>query len=145
MWASSKNCLSLWHHFLRRIVIIRTFSYTNLFHFWATVCKTVRSMRSVRCPVCLSASLSCLSVKLGYCGQTVGWVKMKLSMQVGLGPSPKSPKRKRSPQFSANVYCGQTDAWIKMPLATDVGLGPDDIVSLGDPAPLLKKGAEPPP
>jgi len=32
-----------------------------------------------------------------------------------------------------------------MPLGTDVGLGPDDIVSNGNPAPLLKKGAEPPP
>jgi len=30
-------------------------------------------------PVCLS----CLMV---YCGQTVGWIKMKLGMQVGLGP-----------------------------------------------------------
>jgi len=29
--------------------------------------------------------LSCLSVTLVYCGQTVGWIKMKLCMQVGLG------------------------------------------------------------
>jgi len=35
--------------------------------------------------------------------------------------------------------------WIKMPLGTEVGLGPDDIVLDGDPAPLPKKGAEPPP
>jgi len=28
----------------------------------------------------------CLSVTLVYCGQTVGWIKMKLGMQVGLGP-----------------------------------------------------------
>ena len=36
-------------------------------HFWATVCKTVRPMLSVRClyPVCLS-------VTLVHCGQTVG-------------------------------------------------------------------------
>ena len=27
-----------------------------------------------------------LSVTLVYCGQTVGWIKMKLGMQVGLGP-----------------------------------------------------------
>ena len=44
-------------------------------HFWATVCKTIRPMLSVRCPVCLV-----------YCGQTVGRIKMKLGMQVGLGP-----------------------------------------------------------
>jgi len=34
------------------------------------------------CPVCLSV---CLSVTLVHCGQTVGWIKMKLDMQVGLG------------------------------------------------------------
>ena len=32
-----------------------------------------------------------------------------------------------------------------MPLGTQVGLGPDNIVLYGDPAPLPKKGAEPPP
>jgi len=35
------------------------------------------------------APLSCvlgLSVTLVYCGQTVGWIKMKLLMEVGLGP-----------------------------------------------------------
>jgi len=31
-----------------------------------------------------------------------------------------------------------------MPLGTEVGLGQDDIVLDGDPAPLSKKGAEPP-
>jgi len=50
--------------------------------FWATICKTVRPVLSVRCPVCLSV----LSVTLVYCGQTVGRIKMKLGMQVGLGP-----------------------------------------------------------
>jgi len=39
-------------------------------------------MLSDRCPVCLS----CLSVTLVYCGQTVGWIKMKLGMEVELGP-----------------------------------------------------------
>ena len=50
--------------------------------YWATVCKTVRPMLSVRClyTVCLV-----LSVTLVYCGQTVGWIKMKLVVQVGLG------------------------------------------------------------
>jgi len=33
------------------------------------------------CPV-LS---DCLSVTLPFCGQTVGWIKMKLGMEVGLG------------------------------------------------------------
>jgi len=47
-------------------------------------------------PVCLS----CMSVTLAHCGQTVGWIKTKLVMQVGLGPGhivldgdpPPSPK-----------------------------------------------------
>jgi len=45
---------------------------------WATVCKTVCTM--------LSDCLSILSVTLVYCGQTVGWIKMKLGTEVGLGP-----------------------------------------------------------
>jgi len=35
---------------------------------------------------CLSVHLSVLSVTLVYCGQTVRRIKMKLGMQVGLGP-----------------------------------------------------------
>jgi len=34
------------------------------------------------CPV----SLTCLSVTLVYCGQTVGWIKIPLGTEVGLGP-----------------------------------------------------------
>jgi len=50
-------------------------------------------MVSDRCPVCLSVCLSfclsvlsALSVTLVYCGQTVGWIKMKLGVEVGLRP-----------------------------------------------------------
>ena len=50
--------------------------------FWATDYKTVRPMLSDRC---LSVCLSCLSVTLVYCGQTAGWIKMKLGTEVGLG------------------------------------------------------------
>ena len=59
----------------------------------------------------------------------------------------QSPPQKGggAPKFSANVYCGQTAGWIKMPLGTQVGLSPDNSVLDGDPAPLHKKGAEPPP
>jgi len=53
----------------------------NLQFFWATVCKTVRPMLSDRCSVS-----PVLSVTLVYCGQTAGWNKMKLGMEVGLGP-----------------------------------------------------------
>jgi len=56
-------------------------------------------------------------------------------------------KGDRAPQFSVHVYCGQTAARIKMPFAMEVGLGPGHIVQFvldGDPAPLPKKGAQPP-
>jgi len=64
-----------------------------------TVCKTL-------CPVLwdrLSVCPVCLSVTLVYCGQMVGWIKMKLGMEVGLGPGhivldgdPAAPKRGHS-------------------------------------------------
>jgi len=50
----------------------------------------VLSYRTVVLSVCLSV-LSvcpvCLSLMLVYCGQTVGWIKMKLGMLVGFGSS----------------------------------------------------------
>ena len=57
--------------------------------FWATVCKTVRPMLSVHCPVLscpVLSCLSCLSVTFVHCGQTAGQMKMKVGMQVGLVP-----------------------------------------------------------
>jgi len=60
------------------------------------------------------------------------------------GPSSPPQKGDRAPQFLAHFYCGQTAGWIKMPLGMEVGLGPGDFVLDGDPAPLPKKGAEPP-
>jgi len=46
-----------------------------------------------------------MSVTLVYCDQTVGWIKMKLGMQVGLGPGhivldgdpPPPPQRDTAP------------------------------------------------
>jgi len=92
-----------------------------------------------------------------YCDQTVGWIKMKLGMQVGLGHGhtvldgdPASPPQKGGgaeppPQFSAHVHCGQTAGWIKTVLGTEVGLGPGHIVLDGDPAPPPKNGRSPRP
>jgi len=87
-----------------------------------------------------------LSVTLVYCGQTVGWIKMKLGTEVGIGPSHSvldgepapSPQRGTTPQFSAHVCCGQTAGWIKMPLGKEVGLGPGHIALDGGPAPPPK-------
>jgi len=56
------------------------FTPSHVVHFWVTICKTVRPMLSDHCPVCLSV---CLTV---YCGQTAGWIKMKLGTEVGRGP-----------------------------------------------------------
>ena len=82
------------------------------------------------------------------CGQTAGWTKMPLRVEVGLGPGDvvldgvaAPPKRGTAPsQFSVHIYCGQTAGWIKMPLDTELGLGPGHIVLDGHPAPLPKKG-----
>ena len=69
--------------------------------FWATVYETVH--------LYAVGPLSCLSVTvtLVYCGQTVGWIKMPLGTEVGLGTSdvvldgdPASPpKRDTAPNF----------------------------------------------
>ena len=97
---------------------------SNLSHFWATICKTVHPMLSDHC---LSV-LSCLSV----CDVGVIWIKMKLGMEVGLGPghsvldgdpAPPPKKKGHSPQFSAHVHCGQMAGWIKMALGMQVGFG----------------------
>jgi len=107
-------------------------------------------MLSVRCLSVLSACLSVLSVMFIHCGQTVGWIKMKLGVQVGLGPDhivldgdpAPVPQRGTTPtQFSAHICCGQVAAWIKMPLGVELGLSPGDFVLDGDPAlPSPKRG-----
>jgi len=68
-----------------------------------TICKTV-------CPVlldhCLSVCPVCPYVTLVYCVQTVGWIKVKLGIQVGLGPGhivldgdTAPPKKGTHPRF----------------------------------------------
>ena len=45
-------------------------------------------MLSDHCPVCLSVMLSVITyVTLVYSGQTAGWIKMKLGVEIGLDPS----------------------------------------------------------
>ena len=78
---------------------------------------------------------SILFVTLVYCAQTVGWIKMPLDREVGLGPgdtmldgnsAPPAKKEKATtapPQFSTHVYYGQAPEWMKMPRGTEVGLG----------------------
>jgi len=84
---------------------------------WATVYKTVRPIGTLSVCVSVSVSDSLCPVTLVYCGQTVGWIKMPLGMEVGLFPcdivldGAQLPPRKgaqQSSHFSAHVYCGQT-------------------------------------
>ena len=87
---------------------------------------------------------ACLSVTLAYCGQTAGWIKMPLGLEVGLGPvdfvldwNPAPSPQKGGgapPQILADVYCGQTAGWIKMALGMEVGLRSGEFVLDGDPA-----------
>ena len=85
---------------------------------------------------------------LVYYGQTVGWIKMKLGMQVGLGSGhivlhgdPSLANGAHPPIFSPCLLWPWL--WIKMPLSMEVGLGPDDFVLGGDPAPHPQKGGRP--
>jgi len=80
-------------------------------------------MLSNRCPVSLSVCLCVcpvLSLTLVYCGQTVGWIKMKLGMQVGQivldGDPAPHPQKGHNLQFSAHLCCCQVVGWIMTPL-----------------------------
>ena len=84
-----------------------------------------QSVRYVGVGVCFLTyaiiPLSCLSVLdvTLYCGQTVGWIKMKLGVEVGLGPGhivlegdqfPHGKGHSSPLHFSARVYRSQTVA-----------------------------------
>ena len=97
---------------------------------------------------CLSVCPVCLSVTFVHRGQTVGRIKMKPGMQVGLGPGhivldgdPLALPQK-GPKFSADVNCGQTAGWMKRVLGMEVGLSPGDCVRWG-PSPYPKRGRSP--
>ena len=80
-----------------------------------------------------SRTVACLYVTLVYCGQTVGWIKMPLDMEVGLGPghsagdpAPPHGKGHNSPHFPAHVYCGETVAHLRYCWALSYLLYGDD-------------------
>ena len=83
----------------------------------------------------------------------VGWIKMKLDMEVGLGPGrivldrdPAPPKKEGAqPSIFGPCPLWPTTGWIKIPLSTDVGLDAGDFVLDGDPVPPLEKGHSPSP
>jgi len=76
------------------------------------------------------------------CGQTAGWIKMPLGMEIGLSlgacvrwDAALPPKQRAAQPLFRHVYCGQTAGWLMMPLGTEVGLGQGDFVLDGEPAP----------
>ena len=81
----------------------------------------------------------------------VGWIKVKLGTEVGLGTGHfvfdqhLAPTKGYSPKFSAHVCCAQMAGWINMPLGTEIGLGPGDIVLDWNPAPPTKGAHQPTP
>jgi len=94
------------------------------------------------CPV-----LSVLFVTFVHCGQTVGRIKTKLGMHVGLGPShivldrdPAPPPLKgHSPPFFGPYLLRPNGCMIKMSLGMELGLGQGDFVLDGNPAPPSPK------
>jgi len=74
---------------------------------WPFVKQFAVCYQIVVCPLCPFLSV-CLSVTV-YCGQMVGWIKMKLGLQVGLGPVhivrwwPSSPSPKGAVGTAPNV------------------------------------------
>ena len=85
-----------------------------------------------------------------YCGQTAGWMKLVLGMDVGLSPGDfvldgdlaPSPKRGQSPLCNfrpISIVAKRLDA-SRCYLKLDVGLSPGDFVLDGDPVPSPQKG-----
>jgi len=109
--------------------------------FWATVCKTVRPMLSVHCPVCLSVCNVRALWPNGWTDQDETWHAGRPRPWphcVRWGPS-SPPSKGHTPQISAHISCGQMAAWIKMSLGMGLGLGPGDSVLDADPAPPPQK------
>jgi len=109
-------------------------------------------MLSYRYPVL--SCLSCLSVTFVHCGQTVGRIKMKLGVRVGLGPghivldedpAPPFPKGGSPPIFGP--YLLQPNGWMDQDASWYVGRPkPRRLCVRWEPRSTLpKNGAEPPP
>ena len=111
-------------------------------YFWATV--TSNGSPYVTGP------LSCLSVTL-VCGQTVGWIKVPLGTEVGLGLGDTvldgnpiaTPKRGTAPNFRPMSIVAKRHVCIRIPHGTEVGVSLGDIVLDGDPSPPPLKGTNP--
>jgi len=111
-------------------------SFSDINPLWVTVCKTVRPMLSDRC-LSSPVSLPFLSVTFVHCGQTAGWIKMKLGTEVGLalatfrqmGTQLPSPKGAQPPIFGPCLLW--PNGWMRHCVRWH-------------PAPLHQKGAQQP-
>jgi len=73
-----------------------------------------------------------MSVTLVYCGQTVGWIKMKLGMRVVRSPGHIGDPQRALPPKCRPIYV--VAKWLDGLRCHLVGLGPGDFVLDGDPA-----------
>jgi len=89
-----------------------------------------------------------------YCGQTAGWIKMALAIEVGLSPGDfvldgdQLLLKKRKGSSPSEIF-GPFLLWpmakcIKVPLGMEIGLSPGDFVLDGEPAPSPKQGPSSP-
>ena len=97
--------------------------------------------------VVLSCLPVCLSLVLVYCGQMVGWIKMKLGTEVGVGPgrivldgdpAPLSKKGHSSPTFRPMSIVAKLLGESRCHLVWTKAIVLDE-----DPAPPPKKGTTP--
>ena len=124
------------------------------YHFWATVCKTVRPMVLV----CCLSLYPVLSVCLSVCGVRAlwpnGWTDQDETWQAGRprpwsdcvrwGPSSPSPKGAQPSPIFGPYLLRPNGCMVKMSLGMELGLSPGGFVLVGDPALPSTKRAEPP-
>jgi len=116
-----------------------------------TVLQTVAQKWFALCyqtAVCLSVLFVCLYVMLLYCGQIVGWIKMKLGTQVGLSPghivldgdpAPLPQKVKNSNFRPISVVTQWLHGSRCYVLGMEINLSPGDLVLDGDHVPPPQK------
>jgi len=69
-----------------------------------------------------------------YCGQTAGWIKKALGVEVGLGPIHIVLDGETAP-LPTHLHCGQTAGCINNLLGMEVGLSPGNFVLDRNPSP----------
>jgi len=116
------TCHSLWPHHCGCCGTLNMSGkgWSRWVTFWATVCKMVRPMLSVRCLTCLSVCPLLSVCDVGVLWPNGGWIKMKPGMEVGLDPGhivldedPALPLQKRAqpPNFRPMSVVAKLPEW----------------------------------